>query len=331
MHFVRLASLRAFMAAALGAVAAVAVPVKAADYPDRPIRLIVPWPAGGSTDLAGRAFAQNVGPHLGGNVIVENRPGANAMVGADAAAKAAPNGYTLLVASSETHAINPYVYDKLPYNPSKDFIAIGAYARNPYALVARADFPADNVAALVEVVKKNPGKYTYASASLGSASQIVMEMLKQQTGMDILHVPFQGEAPAVNALMGGQVDMQILPVGRAQVLAQSGKLKVYAVTQGERYAGLPNVPTLKELGYDGLVVANWFGIMVPAGTPQPVVDKLSSALAATARDPAMLKALEPLALTPFPQMSREQFQQFVSSESQRWGKVIEAAHIKASN
>lgn len=306
-------------------------PVRAesTDYPSRAVTIVVPWPAGGTTDLAARKFAEPLAKRLGESVVIQNKPGATGMVGASSVARSRPDGYTLLLASAETHAINPYTYDKLPYDAAKDFIPIAAFATNPYAIVARADFPAATVKDLVAVVKKSPGKYTYSSAGLGSASQLVMEMFKREAGLQILHIPFQGEAPAVTALMGGEVDMMVLPAGRAQVLAAGKKIKVYAVTTPQRFAGLPNVPTLKEDGYQNLQVANWFSLMAPAQTPKPVIDKLSAAVNGILQDPQTGPMLATLGLGVFqPRMTPVEFARFVAKERERWGGVVKEAKIR---
>jgi len=302
-------------------------PARSESYPDRPIKFVVPWPAGGITDLAGRAFGQILSAKLNNPVIVENRPGATGIIGAQAVAHAAPDGYTLLLATAETHAINPFVTPKLPYDPVKDFVPIGAFAINPYALIARANFPAANLQELVATVKANPGHYTYSSAGLGSASQIAMEMFKEKTGLNILHIPYQGEAPAVTALMAGQVDFEVLPVGRAVTLLKSGKIKVYAVTTANRYADLSQVPTLAEEGMKNIVIANWFGIMAPANTPTSIVDKLVAAIAAAKREPQTAEILAKLGVEAFPAMSQPDFKTFIAREMARWGKVIKDANI----
>ncbi|WP_158215224.1 Bug family tripartite tricarboxylate transporter substrate binding protein [Candidimonas nitroreducens] len=299
------------------------------DYPSRAVTIVVPWPAGGTTDLAARKFAEPLAKRLGESVVIQNKPGATGIVGAASVAHSRPDGYTLLLASAETHAINPYTYGKLPYDAAKDFIPIAAFATNPYSIVARANFPAATVKDLVEVVKKSPGKYTYSSAGLGSASQIVMEMFKREAGLQILHVPFQGEAPAVTALMGGEVDMMVLPAGRAQVLSSGKKIKVYAVTTPQRFPGLPAVPTLKEEGYQNLQVANWFSLMAPANTPKAVISKISAAVNDILQDPHTEPMLATLGLGVFqPSMTPSEFARFVAQERQRWGDVVREAKIR---
>jgi len=320
---------RAQVVALAVALCTVWAPQAVAAYPERPVTVVVPWPAGGATDLATRRFSEALGKELGVAVVVENRPGATGMVGSSAVAKAAPDGYTLLLATAETHAINPYTYSKLPYDPARDFTPVAAFAVNPYALVARRDFPAGNARELVETVRRQPGKFTYSSASLGSASQIVMEMFKNAEGLDILHVPYQGEAPAVAALMGGQVDLIVLPVGRAMTFRDSGKVKVYAVTLDQRFPGMADVPTFKEEGFDAIRIANWFALMVPHGTPADVLRKLESAVDTAVRNPDTAQGLEKLGLDVFTPMPQPRFADFVAQERKRWGAIIEQAGIRA--
>ena len=302
---------------------------RAADYPEKPVRLVVPWPAGGVTDLAGRAFAQQLSKQLNGNVVVENRPGATGIVGTASVASSQADGYTLLLATAETHAINPYTFEKLPYDPAQ-FIPIAAFATNPYALVTRPDFPAQKTRELVEIVRKQPGKFSYSSAGLGSASQIVMEMFKGDAKISVLHVPYQGEAPAVAALLGAQTDMMILPLGRAAALRESGKIKVYAVTPATRHASMPDVPTMGEEGFSGLQIANWFSLMAPAGTPEAVVRRLAEATSAASRDDETVKAMAKLGLGSFPAMSHSQFAEFIARERERWRATVERVKIRAS-
>lgn len=300
----------------------------AQDYPgNKPIKMVVPWPAGGVTDAAARILAKQLGDSMSVSVVVENRPGANGLIGADYVAKSAPDGYTLFVASAETHAINPYIYSKLPYDPVKDFVAVAPFAINPFTVTVRAGIPANTMQEAVELAKKSPGELTNASWGIGSSSQIIMEMVKKQADADILHVPFQGEAPAVTALMGDQVDFMVLPAARADSLSKDGRLKVLATTTAERAWLLPDVPTLKEQGYD-VDVANWFGLVAPAGTSSDVVDVLNAAVAKLLQGDAMPKALRELGVDMHPVMGPSEFQAFIVSDGKRWGPVIKEANIR---
>ena len=298
-------------------------------YPDRPIRLVVPWPAGGITDLAGRAMAQRLGERMGTTVLVENRAGAAGTIGAEAVARAPADGYTLLLASAETHAIAPNMRVKLAYDPQKDFVAIAPFAINPFCLVARADIAAGTTRELFALIRAPPGKLTYSSAGLGSTSQIAMETLKGLAGLNVLHVPFQGQAPAVTSLLGGQTDLQMLPAGSATSLRKAGKVKVFAVTTHARFFDMPDVPTLKEEGFEAMNFANWFGLVAPAGLPPAIIQRLASDTAAVLKAPETRAMLQKLGVDAYPAMSPQEFQKFLEAELARWGSVIQGAGIKA--
>ena len=296
------------------------------DYPNRPIRLIVPWPAGGITDTSSRLLAQGLSIRLGQTVVVENRPGANGQIGADHVAKSAPDGYTLFVASAEPLAINPHVYKSLPYDPARDFVGVAPFVINPFSLVSRPDFPANSVKDIVAAAKQNPGKYTHASWGVGSTSQIGMEMVKAQAGIDLVHVPYQGEAPAIAALMAGQVDLMVLPAGSAA--RQSGKVKVFAVTVPERFFILPNTPTLKEEGYANIDVFNWFGVVAPAKTPTPIVQRLAAEIQTVLQSPDIKAKYRGMGVDTHAPMSQPDFNKFIAAEIARWGEVVKRANIK---
>lgn len=300
----------------------------AQSYPNHPIKIVVPWPAGGITDSVGRMMAQRLSERMAVPVIVENKAGAAGTIGAEAVARAPADGYTLLLASAETHAIAPNMRSKLFYEPLKDFVAIQPFAINPFALVARPDFPANTTRELMTLVRSQPGKFTYSSAGLGSTSQIAMETLKALAGLNILHVPFQGQAPAVTSLIGGQTDLQMLPAGGAATLRKGGKLKVFAVSTHARFFDLPDVPTLKEEGFESMNFANWFGLVAPANLPPAIAQRLAAEIAAVVKQPETPAVLQKLGLDVFPAMSPPEFQKFLESEMTRWGDVIRNAKIK---
>ena len=301
----------------------------AQNYPDRPIKLVIPWPAGGITDSAGRVMAQRLSDRMSTPVIVENRAGAAGTIGAEAVARAAADGYTLLLASAETHAIAPNLRAKLAYDPSKDFVAIVPFAINPFSVVARPDFPAKNTQELIALIKSQPGKFTYSSAGLGSTSQIAMETFKGLAGLDVLHVPFQGQAPALTSLLGGQTDLQMLPAGSATALRKAGKVKVFAVTTQTRFFDMPDVPTLKEEGFEAMNFANWFGLVAPANVPPAVAQRLAADSAAVLQSADTRGALQKLGVDVYPPTSAQEFQKFIDGEMARWGGVIRSANIKA--
>jgi tripartite-type tricarboxylate transporter receptor subunit TctC len=261
-------------------------------------------------------------------VVVENKAGAAGTIGAAQAARAAADGYTLLLASAETHAIAPNLRAKLDYDPLKDFVAITPFAINPFAIVARPDFPAGNTKELVAAVKGQPGKFTYSSAGLGSTSQMAMETFKALAGLDILHVPFQGQAPALTSLVGGQTDLQMLPAGSALALRKGGKLKVFAVSTRSRFFDMPDVPALAEEGFE-MNFANWFGLVAPAGTPAAAVQRLAAESTAALKSADTQAALKKIGLDIFPAMSPAEFDKFLHAEMTRWGGVIRGAGIKA--
>ena len=296
-------------------------------YPSKPVRLVVPWPAGGVTDLAGRAMAHQLAERLSTPVVVENKAGAAGTIGASSVAQSLADGYTLLLASSETHAIAPNLRKELAYDPRKNFVAVARFAINPFSVAARPDFPATSMKEVVALVRSQPGKFTYSSAGLGSASQIAMETLKSIGQLDIVHVPFQGQAPALTSLLGGQTDFQVLPAGSATPLKKSGKIKVYAVTTQERFFDMPDVPALREEGFE-MNFANWFGLVAPANTPAPVVQRVAEATAAALKSAETQASLRKLGLDAYPSASPAEFQKFIDSEVGRWGALIRGANLK---
>lgn len=296
----------------------------AQDFPKQPIRLVMPWPAGSITDLSARVLAKSLSGRLSTPIVVDNRPGASGQIGASFVAKAPADGYTLIVVTG-THTLSANVSKSLPYDTANDFIAIAPYAINPFSLVARADFPANSVQEVVEVAKRSPGKYTYASWGVGSLSQLVMEMLKSDAGIDLLHVPFTGAAPATTALVAGQVDLMILSAGSVPGLG--GKIKAYAVTTPERFFSLPHVPTMKEQGYPNIDVASWFGVLAPAKTPDPIVQRLGAEINAVLKAQDFQTQMRDLGLGVHRAMAPAEFQGFIVSEIARWGEVVRAAKI----
>ena len=321
------AALRATVTVLAAITGLYAQPIMAQSYPDHPIRFVVPWTAGGSADAAGRIVALQLGERLKQTIVVDNRAGANGRIGTDMAAKAAPDGYTLVLAGAETHAINPSLYPALPYNPNRDFAMVAPFAINPFAVVAKGDIRAVNMRELIASAKAAPGKMTAASWGVGSTSHLALEMIKAQAGVDILHVPFQGEAPAVAALMGGQVDLMVMPAIRAAQLRKDGKVRVLAVTTKNRISFINDVPTLNEQGYN-VDVANWIGVGVPSKTPTEIQQKLSIEINAMLQNPAFADSLLQLGMYTHPAMSPAQFQKFMQEDTVRWGTLIQTAKVK---
>jgi len=315
------------LAAALAGLAAgLSLPAGAADeFPQRPITLVVPWPAGGNTDAVSRALALQLGNQLGKAVVVENRAGANGQIGAAAVARAVPDGYTLLVASAETHSITSAA-KRMPYDPQKDFQPIGSFAINPFMVVARATLPVRDIKSLVAYAQANPGKLNYGSWGAGSTGQIAMEMFKLQAGINMVHVPFNGTAPAETALLGGQIDLLVMPVGRAVAVNPTGKITVIAAMTSSRTPLMPEVATLREAGYDSLVAANWFGIVAPAKTPDSAVARLSSALDVALASGELQSAFRARGVDLIKQ-SPATFQRFIADEHARWSSTVANAKI----
>src|SRR6185503_11982106 len=247
-----------------------------ADYPNRPVRLIIPFPPGGSNDVVGRVIAQHLGESLGKQIVVDNRGGAGGVIGTEAAAHAAPDGYTIL-GISLAHAVNPWLY-KLPYDPIKAFAPIGIMGKGPVVLSVNPDLPVRSVKELVAMAKAKPGDLQYASAGVGSFQHLSAELFKLTAGVDILHIPFKGGGPAMTDVMGGHTTVLFSSLVQTTPHIKSGKLRALAVGGTERSHVLPDLPTISEAGVPGYESVNWWGIVAPAGTPKPIIDKLYKAL-----------------------------------------------------
>jgi tripartite-type tricarboxylate transporter receptor subunit TctC len=316
------------IAAALAALA-LAVPAARAqsDYPSKPVRMIVPFPAGGSTDIVGRIVAQKLGERLGQQVIVDNRGGAGGTIGTEAAAKAPPDGYTLVVGTTSTHAVAPSAYARVGYDPVKDFIPVAQVGVTPYLLVVNPAVKANTLAEFVALAKAEPGKLNYASAGNGTTTHLAMEMLKADAGINLVHVPYKGNAPADLAILGGEVQALFGSMPALLQNAKAGKVRSLAVGTPKRSPALPDVPTVAESGYPGFEAALWLGVFAPAGTPQPIVERLQRELAAIAAQPDFIEALgrngaEPPSITP------QQFPALVRDELGRYNKVVKAINLK---
>ena len=318
------------LVSALGFVCAAAASAPAAaQYPDKPVRLVVPWPAGGGSDVVARLVALPLGERLKQNVIVDNRPGANGAIGSEAVARAPKDGYTLVWATADTHAIIPHIYSKLAYDPRRDFAAVGIAGYFPYALIVNPGFPAASVADFVARAKQEPGKITFASWGIGGSAHVAMEMFKQQAGFEVLHVPFQGAAPAIQAVVGGQVDCMIVPVSVADPFSKGGKVRMLGLAAPQRFVGAPDLRTFAEQGVP-VNAGTWVGIMAPAGTSGEILARLNRALNDAVNAPETRAALLKVNTEPAT-MTVEQFKAFVDSEYERWGKTIRDAKIKADS
>ena len=244
-------------------------------YPDRPLRLIVPFPPGGTVDLIARIVAERIAPGLGQTVVVDNRAGAGGAIGADAVARAAPDGYTILQGTGSTHGTNPAVNKKLPYDPIKDFDPIVMIARTPYILVAHPAIAANTVRELVALAKAQPGKNNFASYGSGSSNHLAAELFKAMAGIDLVHVPYKGAAPAVAAIVAGEVQVIFDVVGTSGQHIKAGKMKLLGVGSPQRSPVAPDAPTLAESGVTGFDAGTFFGLFAPAGTPRVIVDRLN--------------------------------------------------------
>src|SRR5690242_6240739 len=313
---------------ALTVIVAGTAPVAAADYPTKPIRLVVPFPPGGTTDILARAVAQKLSETWNQQVIVDNRPGAGGNIGADLVAKAPPDGYTLVMGTVGTHAINPNLYSKMPYDHVKDFSPVILVAGVPNVLVVNPSLPVHSVKELIDYAKANPGKLNFASSGNGTSIHLSGELFKTMAGVQMTHVPYKGSAPALADLMGGQVQLMFDNLPSSLGLIKGGKLRAIAVTSTTRAAALPDVPTIAESGLPGFEASSWFGVLAPAGTPDDIVAKLNGTIAAWLATPdakEKLLAQGTIAAGGSP----EDFAQHIDRETAKWAKVVKAsgAHI----
>jgi len=310
--------------AVLGAVFTTAAVAQA--WPERPIHLVVPFTPGGNVDVAARIVAQGMAEDLKQPVIVENKAGANAAIGAEFVARAKADGYTALFATAETHALNPYLRKSLPYDPLKELPAVGIVDRFPFSIVVSPGVPAKDLRQFIDYAKANPGKLNFSSWGNGSTSQIAFEQIKQVTGTDLVHVPFQGAAAAITAVAAGDVQAFVVPLSVAQPQAANGRVKLLAVTSDQREAAAPDVPTAKEQGV--LVsISGWHVLAVPAGTPPDVMQRLNRALNAANANPDVKERLLKAGVQPVTS-SIEEAQSMVKGEYGRWGEVARKAGLQ---
>ena len=290
-----------FLSCLMAGAATLALPfahAQAQSYPDRPIKLVVPFAPGGATDILGRLLATSLGERLGQPVVVENRPGAGTVVAGALVAKAPPDGYTLLLGASTTLTLNPVIRNPLPYDPLRSFTPLGLVADMGLVLVAHNETPARTLPELVALAKTDPDKLSYGSFGTGSSVHFGGEMLKTAMGMRMVHVPFNGSSPSLTALMGGQVQVAVDTVVATTPLIKAGKIRPIAALGPQRLPLLPQVPTVAESGYPGFAMDTWFAFLAPAGLPAPIQKKLEKALADTMAEPAMKKKLVDIGLSP---------------------------------
>jgi len=315
-----------FLSMAMASLFAALLPAAAhaQGYPNKPIRLVVPYAPGGATDIIGRAAAAELSKTMGQQVIIENRPGAGGNLGAEQVARSAPDGYTLLVSPSSLHGITPFLYNKLTYDPNKDLapiIVLGSFAN---VLVMNPSIKANSVSELVALIKASPGKFTYASSGSGSTIHLSGEMFKSMLNLDIAHVPYKGSSPALTDLMGGQVSIMFDNIPSAITFIRSGKLKALATTGPTRSSSLPELPTMIEAGFPGYISTAWFGIVAPAGTPKEIIARLNAEGQKAAKSPDFIKRMNELGYD-IVGGSPEQMGAMIQEEVKRWGPVVKAS------
>jgi tripartite-type tricarboxylate transporter receptor subunit TctC len=298
----------------------------ATDYPNKPIRVIVPWPAGGVADATTRRICAFMEPLLKTALVVENKAGASGMIGADLVAKAKPDGYTVLRGDMVSLAVTPYLFKNVPYDPVRDFAPISGHARGVMLLVVHPGVKAQSFSELIALAKAHPGTLHYG-APIGASQHLAMELLKQQTGVDVVHVPYKGEGPAMSDLVGGQIQMMFAFVNGVGPMVKAGKLRALVVTRAERIAMFPNLPTVIEAGQPGLEMWGWGGFVAPAGTPWPIIDTLNGAIAKAMAHPE-LQAFMTNAGSDSMVNTPEQFGELLKAEIKRWAEVVRRSGVK---
>ncbi|MEJ8823663.1 tripartite tricarboxylate transporter substrate binding protein [Variovorax humicola] len=320
------AKLAALLSCACAASFLVATPASAA-FPDKPIKIVVPFAPGGGTDLVARTMGITMGKELGQPVIIDNRPGAGTIIGTDAVAKSAPDGYTLVMATV-AHVVNPSLQAKLPYNYEKGFAPVILVGVSPNVLVVRADSPYKSVADVIAAAKAKPGKVSFASQGAGTSAHLAGELFKNLTKTDMTHIPYRGAGPAITDLLGGQVDVMFATAAAVSNFVESGKLRALAVTTATRSPSpsLAKVPTIAESGIPGYVADSWYGLYVPAGTPADVIAKLNATAKRAIQTDAFKKRVESEGLV-INGGSPEDFDKYAKGEEARWRKVVKENHI----
>ena len=314
--------------AAISVLFGLAAPAPAQTYPNKPIHIVVPFAAGGITDILARALAQRLTEVLGQQVVIDNKPGANSQIGTEFVAKAAPDGYTLLVSADTTFVMNPHLYSRLGYDPVADFVPISGLGISPQALTVHPSVPAQTVAELIELAKKKPGEINYGTFGSGSSGHLNIELLQTLTGTKFTPVHYRGAAPAITDLTGGHIQMMIVSIGLVNQGWQAGRLKVLGFGSAARLPQYPEVPTIAESGLPGFEAASWYGLFAPKGTPRPIVDKLSAETQRIFADPAFReKFLAPSFIYSIAGPP-EGFAERIRTDLAKWGKVIRDANVK---
>jgi tripartite-type tricarboxylate transporter receptor subunit TctC len=299
-------------------------------YPTKPITLILPYAAGGNTDVIARTIAHGLEQRLGQSVVVETRLGAASVIGAAYVARSAPDGYTILIGTSTTMAINVSIYKNLPYDPTKDLVPLALVAGVPFMLVVNPALPVNSMQDLVAAAKSRPGGLSYASNGHGGAAHLFAELLKSTLGIEMTHVPYKGLAPALNDVVGGHVQVMFGDFATALPLVRDGKLRALGVSTGKRVGPAPDIPALAEVGMPGFDASSWQMMIAPGNTPQPIVNRLSTELRAIMSEPAIQKDFSDRGLVPLVSGAPDELQRFVKSEIVRWGEVVKRAGAEGS-
>ena len=299
----------------------------AAQYPSKPITIVVPFTSGGTTDILARLIGQRLSDRWKVPVVVDNKPGAGGNIGSAQVARSEPDGYTLVMGTIGTHAINPSMYSNMRYDVVKDFSPITRAAMVPNVLVVNATAPFNSVKELIAYAKANPGKLTFGSSGHGTTLQMSGELLKVISQVDLVHVPYKGSSPAIADLLGSQISMIFDNLPSALPHIKAGKLKALAVTSSQRVPQLPNVPTMVEAGVPGYDVMSWFGLLAPANTPKPLIDKLNQAIVEILKTPDVQQQIEAQGAIPTPE-TPAQFAAFIRNEIEKWNKVVQTAKLK---
>ena len=318
--FTRRTGLKTLAAATL-AVAGMGSALAADAYPDKPLTMIVPFSAGGTTDILARIVGQALGQELGQTIIIENKPGAGGNIGAQQASRAKADGYTLFMGTVGTHAINQALYKKLPYDPAKDFAPLSRVANVPNLLVAHPSRPYKTVQEMIAYAKKHPGEVTYGSPGSGASPHVSGALFQSMTGAELTHVPYKGSAPAISDLLGNQIAVMFDNMPSAIQHVRSGKLRPIAVTTAKRSPELPDVPTVAEAGVPGYEATSWFGLFVPVKTPADIQQKLHAAIAKVLKDPAVIKKINDQGGEVVID-TQDGFAKFIDAETKKWGKVV---------
>ena len=297
-----------------------------AEYPSRYVRFIVPYAPGGSSDVLARTLGQKLGESLGQSFTVDNRPGAGSMIGTDVAAKAAPDGYTIIL-SDMPHTINPSIYSKVPYDPVNDFAPITVVGVSPMFLFANPSFEARSIRDLVALAKAQPGRLAIASGGTGATTHLAAELLQARAGIRLTHVPYKGAGPAIADVVAGQVPLTFTSMATAAPHVKSARLRILGVTSTKRLAAFPDVPTFEESGVPGMTLEHWWGVMAPARTPRAIVERLHGAIVAALNAPDVRERFATLAVEPRTD-TPEQFRALLESDLRRWGEVVRNAGIK---